>query len=385
MFFRLSVALAYFLYVANIGDALGIGSINAVEKGFFLACAIIYVVKSEIDKTILTLGALVALYTVFVALFVEYPGFSWSILINALNQVVILFLFLSGTPSQRDRQFMLTVAAWAPIGSALFGLAYHLKGIHPMFGQEFASAAIRYQASLIPAFLSGLAMCGAFASMLMLLEKRPKFLWLLLINCVILAAAGGRMPLLVFILTCAGVYLTSPNVTLSKKVLGIYAGLLAGGVLFALFADNLLARFESSGANGRDIMWPYLIALGNVHFWTGIGFGHQFFATPREISIIVGSAASHNDYLRLFVEVGFPGVIIFYSALTYVVFHIWVRRFKCKQHNVIVCYAGILMLMLTDNVLSDVAFFPLLIFGSQPASEFERVYLAPRRYGYIRA
>lgn len=388
MVFRFSVAVAYFFYVANLGEALQIGSINALEKGFFLACAILYIRTAKIDWTVLKLGGLIVLYLIMIAFLVNYTNFSWLILIGALNQIMILFLFVGGTPSQRDRQFMLMIAALAPSGSALFGLMYHVTGIHPMFGQEFGSGTWRFQGSLGPAFLSGLAMCGTFASMLLLMENRGRFVWFLFINFVILLLAGGRMPALVTIWTCAGVYLTSPNIAYSKKILGISAGLLGGVMLTAFIvtlSDTLLTRLGSSGLNGRDIMWPYLVALGNQNFWTGIGFGHQFFATPREISILAGSTAAHNDYLKLFVEIGLPGVVFFLSVLTYTIFYIWSNRFKCRQHNILICYVGILFLMLVDNTLASVSHFPLLIFGSQPMSGLKRLHVVPSRYGSVRA
>jgi O-antigen ligase len=388
MTFRFLVVLAYFLYVANIGTLFHIGSINAIEKSAFLAFAISYALRARIDWGVLNLGGLLIACVIALGFLADYGDFSWSILIGALNQIIILFLFLSGTPCQRDKHFMLSVAAVAPLAAVLLGLVYSALGIHTLFGLEFGSGTLRFQGSLIPAFLSGLAMCGTFASVLMFLDKREKFLWFVGINFVVLLLAGGRMPALVTILTCAGAYLTSHNITASEKILGIGAWTLVSTILVAIIvalsSDTLFSRIGSSGMNGRDIMWPYLTTLGNENYWTGIGFGHQYFATPHSITILLGSSASHNDYLRLFVELGFPGSVFFYAILTYTIFYIWINRYGRKQHNILICYAGILMLMAIDNTIASVSHFFLLIFGSLPVSKVTRAGAA-RGAGTVRA
>lgn len=380
MIYRFLVVLAYFLYVANIGTVFHIGSINAIEKGAFLAVAVSYATRVRIDWGVFKLGALLISCIVVLGSLGDYGDFSWSILISALNQIIILFLFLSGAPSRSDKQFLLSVAAVAPLAAMLIGLVYSAVGIHTLFGREFGSGTLRFQGSLIPAFLSGLSMCGTFASVLLFLDKRERFLWFVGINFVILILAGGRMPALVTILTCAGAYLTSHNITASEKILGIGAGTLVSTILIAVIvaisSDTLLTRIGSSGMNGREIMWPYLMDLGNNNYWTGIGFGHQYFATPRSIAILIGSSASHNDYLRLFVELGFPGVLLFYGVLTYTIFYIWIKRYGRRQYNILICYAGILMLMAIDNTIASVSHFFLLVFGSLPVVELKRTYTA---------
>ena len=113
--------------------------------------------------------------------------------------------------------------------------------------------------------------------------------------------------------------------------------------------------------SGRDIMWAYLASFADDYFWTGIGYGHQFFATPRAIIINFGSAAAHNDYYRLAVELGYPGMIMFYLLLTLAMYFVWSGRVVQRDPSVLIAYLGFLTLSITENVLSSPAYFPLLI------------------------
>lgn len=361
MAFAIALCFAYALYILNIGLVFKLEAVNAIEKLAFLFAAICFVMTRPVDRRVLVLLTIVMAMVLFLGSLTTYPYFQWTILINALNQFIIIYLLIAARPSARDAKIILLLIAFAPVASSMLGIAYDVVGLRPMFGAEFANRAERFRGSLIPSFLSGLAMCGVIACVLLVLRRGARYVPLGILNLSILVLAGGRSALAVA-LAVSGLSLAfARRISFTLKYAFFVGGCLIISFVLLLTWDTLSTRFTSSGMSGRDIMWAYLVNLADDYFWTGIGYGHQFFTTPRAMVVSFGSAAAHNDYYRLAVELGYPGMVMFYLLLTLAMYFVWSGRLVQRDPSVLIAYLGFLMLSITENVLSSPAYFPLLI------------------------
>lgn len=363
MLFRLAILVSYGFFIINAGAVLRVEAVNVLEKGAFLIAATLYVTSRPRSNVILILLALNCLLIFFLGYFTTYPGFSWSTLIKSLNQFFIIYMLLASVPTESDRDAFLKIAAWMPVASALLGVLYQAAGLRAAFGYEFSSGLMRFQGSLIPAYLAGVAMCGTFASLQLALANRPLFFGVAAANFLILLLTGGRAALATTVVVCGLSFYLKPRVSMKLKTVGTMVGFGFGVLMLIVMWERLATRFESSGANGRDIMWPFLESLAAQYPWTGVGFGHQYFTVPREVFILVGSQAAHNDYVRIMLELGYVGSVIFYVLLIFAVFWTWLSPHVNRNPIVLITFAGFLFLSRTDNALATPAYFPLIILG----------------------
>jgi O-antigen ligase len=359
--FRIAIAIAYGIFIINAGAVLKVEAINVIEKGAFLIAATLYVTSRPRSNVILWMLGLNCLLIFFLGYFTTYPGFSWGTLIKSLNQIFIVYMLLACVPTEADRDAFLKIAAWLPIASTFLGILYHLAGLRAISGFEYSTGLMRFQGSLIPAFLAGVAMCGTFAAMQFALIKRPFYFGVAGADFLILLLTGGRAALAVTLVVCGVSFYLKPQVSLKLKTIGTVVGLAVGGLMLGAMWESIATRFQSSGANGRDVMWPYLEELASQYPWTGVGFGHQFFTVPREVVILTGSTAAHNDFIRVMVELGYVGVAIFYTLFILAVLWVWRSPHVNKSPIVLIALAGFLFLSRTDNALATPAYFPLII------------------------
>ncbi len=187
-----------------------------------------------------------------------------------------------------------------PLLCVVLGFVYQAIGVKPMFAVEFSTGLPRYMGSLSSAaFTSALAMCGLFSAVQMMLHTKRSYALLAIINLVVLLAAGGRATLVVALSLSVISIMNYRGISFRTKAGLMLSGVLAGALVASVFWQNISARLAASGDSGRSLMWDYLRTVIAQYPDTGIGFGHQFFATPREIIIMFSSASAHNDYLRL--------------------------------------------------------------------------------------
>ncbi len=94
---------------------------------------------------------------------------------------------------------------------------------------------------------------------------------------------------------------------------------------------------------------------------SGSGSGISFWSTPPELLAHFSSAAAHNDFLRLLVELGWFGVFGFYGLFIVTVLVVWSSKVGRRDYSVIVALAGFLLLSSTDNALATTCYFTLVI------------------------
>lgn len=354
-------ALASLFFALNLADTLGLPHANMIEKALFLALAAAVMVLRRMDRWALALMAFTVLITALFGALTPYPGFSWLTWLLSINQIVILFALTGFYPTERDAIGILRISAWLPLISVGAGLAAWLASGRAVFGVEFATGTWRLQGALIPAFLSGIAMTGLVAALMAALEwRRLPYLALVAVNLAILLMAGGRTALAVAVFVSAALIAFSPLIHRRDK-LTLLTGAVMAAPLFAILAlPFALRRLSTSTDNGRAAMADYLYDLAAQYPWTGIGFGHQFWHVPPDVVARVGSAAAHNDYLRLTVELGVLGMVVVFLALAIALLRAALRGGRVNG-TALAGSAGFLLLCVSDNALATPAYFPLLI------------------------
>lgn len=361
--FRVLYAFTFIFLTLNIGLVLRISGANAIEKGLFVVTTLVMLATRRQDPVVLVLMVCEFILVFTLAFLTKNDAFSWSVFLNSLNQISVLFILLSSATYPRDQLFVWRLAAGLPLLCAALGVVYHFGGIGRMVSVEFATGVPRYNGSMSSAaFTSAMAMCGVYAATKLMLAQNRAYMVLLLVNLMILLAAGGRKALAVAILVSGAALFLSKSVRFGDKLMIAGAGLVAGLAMLAVVWENLVTRLLESGDSGRTVMWDYLREVIAQYPDFGIGFGHQFFTTPRHISVMVGSPSAHNDYLRLAVELGTVGMYIFYALLTAAVVRACFRYGYRSIEGVLV-YGGFLFLSNTDNALAAPLAFPLIFLG----------------------
>lgn len=358
MIFRGLLFISFALIVASPRIPLGLDSLNAVEKGTLLLTTLIFIAtRPRIWRNILIIFV-VFMLIIINGLLSRNPDLQWSVLLNALNQFMIPFGLLSAIPTERDRMALLKVAAWAPLACCLVASVYQAAGLYTLFTSEYGTGIGRLRGTMNPAFLSGFALIGCVASITMWSMLRQRTFLLFLINFSILLLAGGRMPLLIGIVICVWLFFQrKSDYTLLKQLTLLSVPWIMTAV--ALSAD-LFARFGSSGLSGRDLMWEHLLEMVRQYQDFGVGFGQSMLLIPSSITMLTGSAAAHNDYLRFAAELGIFGAILFY-ALMLTVTLTFARRTSAKMTLVNLGIIGYAAYSITDNVLASPSDFFLLI------------------------
>lgn len=351
----------YLVVLLNVEAVFGIKGGNAVEKALFLAAALASAMTRRLDPFILVAMGLVVGCCVSLGILTPYAGFSWPIAINAFNQILIVYLLLATYPTIRDADLILKCYSLLPLLCVGLGCVYLVTGLDDLTAAEFASGLQRLKGSSeSAAYLSALAMCGVYAAVLLALQGRKTTL-LALCNFVVLLAAGGRAALAATLLLCVASLAASPAISLARKLRAGGAAGLVGLVVLALFWERMMTRVENSGDNGREVIWSFLTAVGDKYAATGIGFGHQYFIVPEEITKYISSAAAHNDFIRLYVELGAFGYLFFYLVLSAVVVRIALRAGNPFRSPVLYAYAGFLLMSRSDNAFASTVEWVLIL------------------------
>lgn len=362
MAFRILYLTAYIVFIINIGEIFSLDVANSVVKSLFLASGFSFLIGREISLVAITVMIVVTLMIFTLGALTDFPDFQWSLLINALNQYIFIYLLLSAKPTRSDRDTVLISAAWFALICSALGLVYQMVGLRTAFPIEFNTGQGRFAGTMNAAFLGGFAMSGMLASLLLSEIRSSRYYVLLAINAVILVMTGARVPLLIALSTCSTAFFYSRRRSLSEKFRGVIIGIILAIVVGPIIYVRYASRLESSGSSGRDIMWPWLLELSDHYPDFGIGFGHQYWSTPREVFILFTSNAAHNDYLRMLVELGYFGAVVFYVLLIFTVYYTH-KKWGGKDRVAMAAFLGFLAIAISDNALATPTHFLIVVVG----------------------
>lgn len=357
MLFRFLFVTAYITFVINPTLVLKLEEFNSIQKSLFLAAALAFVTTRKVDKIVISLLSLAIVMIFAQATIAEGPYFTWDIVLNAINQPIIFFALLAGIPKERDKN-LLKIVAFLPIVCGGLGFLYQSIGISEAFATEYTTGLTRFGGTMLPAFLSGIALIGTYAAMQWAMKFDKRYFAVLGLDAVILLLAGGRTAIAATVIICGLTMMLDSHIRFRTRAKVLVGGMVGAIVLVSVMWDRLATRF-SNGDNGRDIMAEYLSNL-NHQYPTGVGFGVQFFSVPTSIKLQMGSFAAHNDFLRLTVELGWLGMLLFYLLYLGCVVRIMTRRQNRGNINILAGLLAFAALSLTDNALANPAYFPVV-------------------------
>ncbi|WP_019515183.1 O-antigen ligase family protein [Sphingomonas sp. Mn802worker] len=353
--------VASMFFALNLAQTLGLPFANVFEKGLYLLLAAAVLLRRRMDPVAIALMVATLLLLIVLGALTSFPKFSWVTWLLSLNQFVIIYVLIGFYPSEHDAETILRASAWLPVACVAAGVIGLVATGHRMVGAEWATGTPRLQGSLIPAFLSGLSATGVVANLILGLEwRRLRYLALVAIDLVILILAGGRAALAVAAIVSVALVACSRAIHVRDKLVLLMGGIVVLPVFAAIAIPFALRRLITSTDNGRNQMAAYLQTLIDRHPWAGIGFGHQYWQTPQDIVVAVGSAAAHNDFLRLTVELGAIGAALFYLSMTVAMLRAAARG-PAFNVTASAAWIGFLLLSHSDNALATPAYFPLLI------------------------
>jgi O-antigen ligase len=351
--FRILFALQAFTLLVNMKVLLHLqgNAGNIVQKLLIIFAGVAFMATRPVQRGVVVLiGAILAM-TFICALGNDFPGFEWRLYIGGAVSVVAPFIFLTAEPNSKDRQFGLAIFAWLPLLMTLVGVVYQLAGISTLFNPD-PQAGMRLSGSQGPAYLAAACFTGCFATLELAERRHIGYVWLLIANFAILVLSGGRMALAAALLICGIDYLRSfKRFPLTKFFIPIWV-LICGATVLLLFAQRNLRHLETTTLSNRDLIWAAMKRHLHAHPWFGVGLGNQQLLVPESLTGRVSTIASHNEYLRVAVELGYPGAVLFFLLTLGIFLVVWNSAWVKRDPMFLVCAAAFYIFGLTDNTFS---------------------------------
>lgn len=340
---------------------------NILQKLLIILSGAALMATRPVHRGVVVLIAAIVVLTLLCAMGADFPQFQWRLYVGGVVSIIAPFVLLTAAPREQDRLLGLVVFASLPLLMTVLGGLYQLAGIAPLFNAENIGGGTRLAGTQgIPAFLAAASFTGTFAALELAERRHLGYAFLLLADLIILLLAGGRMALGAAVFVCGICYLRSfKRVPLLKLFLPIWA-LVVGGILLATFAQDNLRHLQSTSLN-REIIWAPLIRQLHAHPWFGVGLGNQ--QLLLHVAGAITTMAGHNEYLRLAVELGYPGAVLFFALTLGIVLLVWNSTWVGRDPTFLVCAAGFYIYSVTDNTFSmPQAYFILAAasFASRP-------------------
>jgi O-antigen ligase len=254
-----------------------------------------------------------------------YPGLSVLSSLRSLAGSAAPFAFgFARLPAGWCRAVIRTAIA-GPAFVVLFGFALQAAGIHPAY--DIGTGALRLGGSGEPPFLAGFTLIGIYAGLLDFCAAagRWNIVWLA-VNFAILIATGARAPLALAALVSAFAFFSPKAVTDARaRLMGLAAAgaAVSAAIIFAaqlsfLRVFQLAEAGQAGSLSNRDLVWPlFEAAFANSPFvgW-GVGAGKFVLPNTDALSTAIGTNAAHNEYLRIGVEGGAPGLALLIALIS---------------------------------------------------------------------
>ncbi len=324
---------------------------NVLQKLLIILSGIALMTTRPMHRGVVALIAAIVALTFVCALGTDFPAFEWRLYIGGVVSAVAPFILLTAQPDAEDRRLGLVVFALLPLLMTVLGGLYQLAGIAPLFDSD-PQAGTRLGATQGPAYLAAMCFTGTYAALELAERRHLGYTALLAVNTVILVLAGGRMALAMGFLVCGIAYLRSfRRMPLLKIFIPIwFIGL--GGILLVYFGEDTLRHLSSTSLSNRDLIWAALNRHLHAHPWFGVGLGNQQLLVPASLTGKTGTFAGHNEYLRITVELGYPGAVLFFALTLGIFLLVWNSAWVRRDPMFLVCAVAFYIYGITDNTFS---------------------------------
>jgi O-Antigen ligase len=352
--FRLLFLLATFVMLVNPKGVLHLdgNAGNVVQKLLIVLAGAAFVATRPAHRGVIALICAIALLSFVCALGTDFPGFQWRLYLGGLVSVVAPFVLLTAQPQARDRKLVLLVFAALPVLMVLLGALFQVAGIGHLITPDASGGSRLSGTQEAPAFLAGAAFTGTFAALELAEQWGLAYVGLLLLDVIVLVLAGGRTALALAVFVCGIAYLRSfRRVPLLKFFVPIWLLSCAAAAFVALRGGgNAIQHLMSTSLSNRDLIWAVLRRHLDAHPWFGVGLGNQQLLMYEGLKARgAGTLAGHNEYLRIAVELGYPGAILFFLLNWTICFLVWKSAWVRKDPIFLVCVVTFYLYALTDN------------------------------------
>jgi O-antigen ligase len=327
---------------------------NIAQKLLIILTGVAFAATRPMHRGVVLLLFAIAGLTLVCAVGTEYPAFEWRLYIGGLVSIVAPFALMTAQPDSRDRQLVLQVFAALPVLMTLLGAVYQLAGIGRLFDADANLGGLRLGGSQDgPAYLAPVAFVGAVAAFELAERRHLGYVALLALDIIVLVLAGGRMAFGAAVFACGIAYLRSfRRIPLLKFFVPIWLVSFAAIALLS-FGGNALQHLTSTTLSKRELIWAALQRQLDAHPWFGVGLGNQQLLMPADLKGQgVATIAGHNEYLRLAVELGYPGAIIFFLLTLIICFMVWNSAWIRRDPMFVVYVVSFYLYTLTDNSFS---------------------------------
>jgi O-antigen ligase len=212
--------------------------------------------------------------------------------------------------------------------------------------------------------MGALGYLAASASFQLSEKHGIKYLLLGVLNIGITVLTGSRMATAMALFVCGFTFFYGfRRRPLSNAFITIY-GVLVGGAFLVTFGDVILKRAAVGGLTGRDLIWWAVEQQLALHPIFGVGLGHQYLLIPASVTQRTATIAAHSEYLRMAVEFGYPGAVIFFIAVAALLLIVWRSRWVQRDPRFLVMSCSFFIYCITDNSLGGPEGFLILTLAS---------------------
>ena len=350
--FRVAFILLVVVLCANPVALLSVDDNNPIEKVFLLAAAGALIATRPVLATSVFLTVALAATTLLSALLTTFDAFSWERYARGLTSLLTPFLLLCAVPSVADRATVLRALSWAPAMSLAIGFAYFAAGIWSLWMFD-VSGIYRLQGSLrTPAYLGGLAFVGSYAAIQYAAGQNRGYLLLAATNVIICLLTASRMAAFLTLSLCSFCLLLQFRVRIGLLVTVVLGAATTTAIILVHFDVAFLSRLASNSLSGRDLLWEVLQRYIDEHPWAGIGLGHQISVVPEDVAQATVTLAAHNEYLRLAVELGYPGAAMAFLLIGGIMLNVWTSPHIGRDPGFLAACAAFFAFCYSDNALS---------------------------------
>jgi len=350
------------LYVLNLRLVFNIDRFNPIEKSSWLALVIFILIRGVYNRFVIFYILYFILLIHIMLLGVSHSLYSYSVVFFSFTQIPIFFILCASRFRRQELENILLIFSLVPIYVAFVGLLYSFLGFADLFGIEYSTGIARLKGSTSSAYLASWCIAAVYASVKLLeYNKGVYHLFIVLVNLFILYLTVARVPLFICMVLSCYVFISSPHFAQKLKILFCMFSILILSFVFLLFSDNYLSRVGGSGGSGREIIWDYLLGEYALHFsdW-GAGFGHQYILMPEDISARTSTVAAHNEYIRILLELGFWGSILFWLGFVLFFVGLYVKSLSASKNEIILALLLFLLFSYFDNTITSPAVFSFI-------------------------
>lgn len=302
-----------------------------------------------------------------------FPGVTIERMVRTAIGLSLPFIFFNVNYNRRGIDALLLLIVLMPLFSLALSFVYEFMSLKRLSGDIYTVYVQSYRGDYrlsgvnIPSYLAFFAFVSFFVSLNEALRKHSRsFYWLAAINFAIVLFSGTRMPSAAAIMLGGLTLLFAPsgNVGVKSKFGLVFAGGILATMLLVILWPNIEIRMfganESIGINtsGRWATWGKMIEIISVNPFFGRGMGASTIALLGEHWSLLSYA--HNEYLRVTLDVGLVGIILFVGAIIYLLRQEMVWLSRVEHNNIVILMLSVACYSITDNTISAT---PAIVWG----------------------